>query len=216
MKTKIHTVYKTSEGIKVPGVTTITGQLDKPALIHWAWNLGKKGIDWRKFRDDKADIGTLAHDMVVCYLTGKEPDTSDYTANQINQAENCLLSFYEWEKGKNIDVILAEKPLVSDRFKYGGTPDIVAYVDNVPTLIDIKTGKAIYPEMVYQLSAYETLLEEVKTIYVDNAIILRIGRDETEGFEVKSFSEESRIVAFNLFSKLLDIYYLKKELKEAA
>ena len=31
-----HTVYKTADGIRVPGVTTVLGVLNKPALIKWA------------------------------------------------------------------------------------------------------------------------------------------------------------------------------------
>ena len=49
-KSKIHTVYKTKDGIRVPGVTTILGELAKPALIHWAWDLGIKNIDYRVHR----------------------------------------------------------------------------------------------------------------------------------------------------------------------
>ena len=87
MKDKIHTVYKLKNGKKVSGTTTVIGILAKPALIHWAWDLGTKGIDYRKFRDDKADIGTLAHYLIMCHLKGEQPDTSDYSKKQIDQAK---------------------------------------------------------------------------------------------------------------------------------
>ena len=212
-KTSIHTVYKTTDGQRVPGVTTITGQLDKPALVHWAWKLGKKGIDYKKFRDDKADIGTLAHALCIGYLLKQEVDTSDYTAKQIDSAENCLLSFYEWEKGKEIEILFAEEPLVSNKYRYGGTPDIVALIDGILTMPDIKTGKAIYPEMIYQLSGYKHLAKECEDVDVEKAMILRIGRDETEGFEVELYSDKSMKIAFKIFLNMLEVYYLKKELK---
>ena len=45
MKSKAHQRYKLADGTQVPGVTTITGQLNKPALIIWANRLGLQGID---------------------------------------------------------------------------------------------------------------------------------------------------------------------------
>lgn len=211
-KSKAHIRYKTKEGLLVPGVTTVTGILDKPALIYWAWDLGMKGIDYKKFKDDKADIGTLAHDMIICHLTEKQPCLDDYTKNQIDQAENALLSFLEWEKGKDIKVIHAEKPLVSEEFKYGGQFDIFASIDGIGTLLDIKTGKAIYPEMIIQLAAYDNLINEQINGVIQSAKILRVGRDETEGFEVRDFTDKLTS-GWKIFKHLLDIYKLRKELK---
>lgn len=212
MKTKAHQRYKTKDGTIVPGVTTITGILDKPALIYWAWDLGMKGIDYKKFKDDKADIGTLAHDMIICHLLGTTPNLDDYTKNQIGQAENALISFFEWENGKNIQVIHAEKALVSEEFKYGGQFDILAVIDGISTLLDIKTGKAIYPEMVIQLAAYDQLINEQINGVVKSAKILRVGRDETEGFDVRDFTDKLT-PAWRIFKHLLGIYQLRKELQ---
>lgn len=210
-KTKIHTVYKTADKKRVPGTTTITGQLAKPALVHWAWSLGCKGIDYKRFVDDKASIGTLAHAMVLSHLVGTEPCLKDYSQAQIDQAENCLLSYYEWEKGKVIEVIVAEEPLVSEAYRYGGTPDLVALVDGVPTLIDLKTGKGIYDEYALQLAAYEQLVTEDIGETLDARLILRIGRDEDEGFEVRTFSDKQIDRAWRQFRALLDFYWIGKE-----
>ena len=76
----------------MPGVTPILGILNKPALIVWANRLGLQGIDSTKYRDELADIGVLAHYLIMCDLTGETADVSDYSKNQIDQAENALLS----------------------------------------------------------------------------------------------------------------------------
>jgi hypothetical protein len=211
MKSKIHTIYKTSKNEKVPGVTTIVGLLDKSgALMHWAWECGKKGVDYRKFADDKAAQGTLAHDMILCHLSGTKPVLDDYTKNQIDAAENSFLSYLEWAKGKDIEPILLETQLVHDELMYGGTFDFYGYIDGVPTLMDFKTGKAIYsPEMEIQLSAYNALLDTPAIAWQ----ILRIGRDETEGFEVRQYTSNQMETAWAIFKNLLQIYYLKKSLK---
>ena len=186
------------------------GILNKPALVKWANNLGFQGIDSTKYRDAMADIGTLAHQMIVDYFNKVETDTTDYSKNQIDLAENCLISFWEWAKGHKIEVIKAEGQLVSSRYGYGGTIDCYCELDGVLTLLDFKTGKAIYPEMFYQLAAYSQLLVE-NWYPVLSARILRIGRDESEGFEERLITDTSK--HFELFKHCLAIHNLQKEIR---
>jgi len=208
-KVKSHKVYKDNDGVRLSGVTTIINSvLAKPALIYWAWDLGTKGIDFRKFRDDKAEIGTLSHYFIMCYLKNEEPDTDDYTKKQIDQAENSMLSFLEWEKNHPLKPIFIEKSLVSEKYKFGGTFDIFAEIIGENCLIDIKTGKRIYEEYFYQLAAYNLLLEEHEH-KVDSARILNIPRTEDESFQdqkVGSLEKEKEI-----FLHCLAIYNLRKQ-----
>jgi len=207
-RTKVHTVYKLN-GVRVPGVTTILGVLAKEALIHWAWDLGTKGIDYRKYRDVLADIGTLTHILVQCEFTGEKPDTSSFSKEQIDKAENCLISFYEWQKGHKIKPLLTEKALVS-RLGFGGTIDCLAMVDGAKTLLDFKTGKAIYDEYFYQLAAYNKLLQENGHPDVQNVRILRIGRDESEGFEERLIPVANLKAHWRIFASCLVIYKCRK------
>jgi hypothetical protein len=213
MKVKAHQRYKLKDGTIVPGATTILSVLNKPALVKWANNLGLQGIDSNKYRDEKAEIGTLAHYFVECELKGEEPDTSDYTKNQIDQAENALIKFYEWRKNNDLQVIGSELQLVSEKYKYGGTVDCYGILNSVPTLIDFKTSKAIYPEMLHQLAAYKQLLEE-NGYPVKKARILRIGRDETEGFE--ELLAGNLKLHWRIFKHCREIYELQKILKKEA
>jgi len=212
MKDKIHTVYKLKNGKKVPGVTTIISILAKPALIHWAWDLGTKGVDYRKFRDDKADIGSLAHYLIMCYLKKETPDTSDYSKKQIDQAENCIISFFEWKKMHSFEPILIESPLVSEKYKFGGTPDLLAKINGEYCLIDFKTGKGIYVnDMFPQLAAYSHLLQE-NNYKITNSRILRIGREESEGFEERLIQDIEPY--WEIFKNCLSIYNIRKRLRE--
>ena len=209
-KSKAHTIYKLEDGTKIPGVTTVLGILNKPALVIWANRLGLQGIDSTKYRDEMADIGTLSHKLILDYFNKVETDTSDYSANQIELAENCLLSFWAWEKEHKIEVVMAEVPMVSNVYKYGGTIDCYCKLDGKMTLLDFKTGKAIYPEMFYQLAAYQELLSETGAL-VENTRILRIGRDADEGFEEQLVDNLEK--QFEIFEHCLAIYNLKKEVK---
>jgi len=189
-RTKAHTIYKNAAGKRVPGVTTITGILNKPALVKWANNLGLEGIDSSKYVDEMAKIGTLAHYIVECHvretITGKEvaPDFSDATPNQIDLATNAVLKYFEWEKGHEIKYIATEMLLVSEKMQVGGQCDIYCVLDGKKTLIDLKTCKGIYPEQFTQVCAYAELLKENGHV-VEDVRILRIGRDESEGFDDK-------------------------------
>ena len=83
----------------------------------------------REYVDDKAQIGTLAHQMVQGYLEGNQTDFTGYSQEQISQAENALLSFYEWEKVQNIEIIEMETHLVSDEMLVGGTIDCLLHTE---------------------------------------------------------------------------------------
>ena len=72
--------------------------------------------------------------------------------------------------------------VVSDSLCVGGTLDIYAKVNDVPTVLDIKTSKACYSEQRTQVVAYKNLLLE-NGFDVTDCRVIRIGRDENEGFD---------------------------------
>ena len=209
-KSKAHQRYKTLDGTIVPGVTTITGLRAKPQLIPWANKLGLQGIDSSKYTDEKAEIGTIGHYLILCHLKNETPDLKEYSQTNIDKAENAFLKFLAWEKNHKLEPILTEGQLVSERLKFGGCVDFYGKVDGELALVDFKTGGAIYGEMFYQLAGYKLLLTEAGHI-VNNQRILRIGRTEDEGFEEKIKTDISR--EEKIFLDLLDVYYLEKELR---
>jgi len=194
-KAKRHTIYKNKDGVEVPGTTTVTGVLAKPALIIWANRLGLQGYEVEKWVDELADVGTLAHYLIECDLKKIPPDLSDYSPNQIDLAENAVLKFYEWQEQNKFKKIESELQLVSEKYQFGGTCDIYCELNGKKCLIDLKTSKAIFEEHYLQVAAYRQLLIE-NGYPVEVVRILRIGRDESEGFE-------DRIVPF------LDLYWEK-------
>jgi hypothetical protein len=208
--TRAHTRYYTSDKKLVPGATTVLALLNKPALVKWANNLGLQGIDSSKYVDSTAQIGTCAHLLVQCHLSGEEPDLSQFSPDTISQAENSLISFYEWEKSHTIKPILLEKAMVSDTYRYGGSIDCYAEIEGEPWLLDFKTGKAVYDEMAIQLAAYRNLLQE-HGYPVQGCRILRIGRSEDEGFDDKVFPAKFLDRQWQIFKHLAEIYWLKKE-----
>ena len=180
-KAKPHQRYYLKNGNLVPGVTTVLSVINKPALVPWANRLGLEGIKSSEYVDELADIGTLAHHLIQCHLTARAPDISDYTPQQVSLAENAVSSFQAWARGKAVETRQTEWPLVSETHRFGGTLYWYGTVNGRPTLIDFKTGRAIYDDHVYQIAAYHQLLIE-NGYEVDEVRVLQVGRSEDDGF----------------------------------
>ena len=209
-KVRSHQKYHTQDGSMVPGVTTILNVLAKPALVGWANRMGLQGIDTTKYVDSKAEIGTIAHYLIECDLRGEKPDLSEYAPIQVSTAENSFLKWLDWKSAHVLELLKGEEQLVSEQFRYGGTIDIYCKLDGVLTLIDIKTsGSGIWPEMRHQVAAYWQLLIE-NELPVSQVIIVRVGRDDKEGFQTETVGELEEHL--QLFLHTLEVYRLQKKL----
>jgi len=219
MPTKLdsHIVYKTYAGLRVPSVTTILDILAKPALIPWAYNLGKEGKDMRATQDSAMGTGTLLHYLIACHFKEEKPEQSyldEFSKSQHNYCDNCMLKFYEWTNGKRIVPLFIEKPLVSEVFQYGGTPDLVLEIDGLAVVLyDIKSSNGIYEDYWYQLAGYDGLLKEYteQFLLIDEYHILRFGKDESLDFEDKK--KTNLVEYWEVFRRLREIYEIQKQLR---
>lgn len=205
-----HPKPRFADGTTGPSVTGVLGELSKPALYRWNNIMGLKGIDTLKYVDEKAKAGTLAHAMILADLADIHPDWKEYEPYVIDQAENSFRKWLDYKKRHDIKPIFTEKPMVSEKYRYGGILDLYCNLDGVPALVDFKTSKAIYEEMWYQVSAYHWMLIEAG-LPVGECHILQIGRDETEGFNTQM--RKNLETEFEIFKHALGIYYAKRKLK---
>lgn len=215
---KAHTIYRTKDGTRVPSVTTLTGVMDKPALVKWANNLGLQGIDSTKYVDALATAGTLAHYMVECSVMGEERDPDymrEFSPIDVDRAETSLIKFEEWKAKHTIKLLGHEEELVSEVHKFGGKIDLLLELDGAVTLVDIKTAKALYgpgDDKWAQLAGYWVLCEEAGKCLA-NAAILRIGREPAEGFEyVEMPNVDAQIRRFFICQ---DLYKVQQELRKS-
>ena len=215
-KDRAHTRYyvtdeETGKKVRVPGVTTITGVLAKPALKYWANKIGLQGIDINSYVDTRANMGTCAHDMVEAFLLGQKPSLDEFSKVEIDVAENSVLSFFTAVDGVEYQVLDVEKQLVSDAFRYGGTCDIYWIYEGKYRLTDIKTGKAIYPDMWTQVAGYWNLLIE-NGYPVDEVSIVNIPRAEDEQFKHEVISHNNLMLQWERFKLCREIYQNAKVL----
>jgi hypothetical protein len=209
---KEHQKYFDKDGNQVYGVTTILSMLDKPALMFWAWNQGKAGLDLRKTKEKAADIGTLAHFLAECHLKGNEPDLDEFSKDNISKAENAFLAFLDWEKKSGLKLIDSELQLSCPTMPYGGTIDIYAEIGGKKCLCDLKTSKGIYPEMKIQMTAYAHLLEWHDRP-VEEIHLIRIDK-ENGNFEWHKYQPETLTNEWELFKLLCKAYPLYKKINK--
>lgn len=214
--------YPLADGTKAKGVTTILENLGWKGrgLVWWAFRLGQAHPDLKSPYEpveEAASIGTVVHRAVELLLHGLPEAEAErhirdnLTGEAVDQAENALLAFYQWRDGSRFEVTDTEVPLVSERYRYGGTLDIAAKVHGNRALIDIKTAADIYKDTWVQLAAYEQLWNEnhpedpIKAVYA-----LRFDK-EHGGFDHKYRTDLS--AAWRVFEALLTVENGRKKVK---
>lgn len=209
--------YKTADGKRCPGTTTITGRFkESGALIHWAWDLGMNGINYRDARDHAAGAGSTAHQMIDDRIHGHEyvrPD--DVDDDMMRLATAAFDNFVRWSDGIGMVVTHTEQPLVSELHRFGGTFDALVEVGGKPALLDFKTGKgtSCYVDTIYQLGAYKQLCVEVLGIEPVEAHVLKLSR-EAAAFAHYSFGADVLARGHDMFMRMREMYDLDKLCKK--
>ena len=207
-----HITYKNSKEQKIVGVTTALNVLAKPALIGWAYNKGIAGENLYE-KDESANVGTIVHARILGLFLGYEIDKYNISQQVWDWSENSIASFKEYIKGKIIKVILAETPLVSEEYQYGGTLDLLADVDDYLELWDFKSGTGIYESHIYQLSGLRQLLIENGYKPPQRVIPINIPKSPDDSFAIQSINANSLVDEFKIFINCVNTYYLQKQIK---
>jgi len=213
-KTRAHRQYKLADGTVVPGVTTvINSQLgwNKNALIAWARREALAGIDPTKVRDEAADVGTITHHLIECHIRNVPPHLEEYSRKNIDLAENGFIAFLDWEKANYLEYYIVEYPVVSEKHRFGGTIDVIGSKDGKLWLIDLKTGKGVYPDHIIQVAAYKYAFQEYTGKKIHKCNILHLGRDDGS-FQYHSLSNKKIRDGWRVFLHCKALYDLEKRL----
>jgi len=155
-------------------VTNVLKIIDKPALRYWFgqqvyWAIIKDGSlsekealssPWQTSGKAKAR-GTAVHNIVETWR-----ETGDLITDAPAEYRGYARGFEKWVKEYNASVLEHEKTVINKKEKYAGTLDLLTEIAGTRAIIDVKTGKGIYPESGLQLSAY---------LHCDNVEAERIG-----------------------------------------
>jgi hypothetical protein len=139
-------------GVWYPRVTSIVAIKAKPALYrYYAQMPGMRAADEAKERS--AEEGGRVHDAVEAVLKGHQPIVDEFTRPAVE-------AFTEFLRNTHVEPLLIEERLVSRAHGYAGTVDVVARINDVVGVLDIKTSKAIYRDYGMQTAAYAAALRE--------------------------------------------------------
>ena len=180
-----------------PSVTTVLGIVDKPLLIPWAtkkcaeyvaahWEAGKAydqpTIDatlkaaknrhkWLK--DEAADLGTKAHDLVERISKGQDVQTDGMD----ERIQNAVKAYREWWAEQTLVPVVTERRVASSAHGYAGTLDgVFEDPHGRLLLVDYKTSNAVYETYLLQVAAYAYGYAEQEGAEIDGAVIVRIGK----------------------------------------
>jgi hypothetical protein len=157
------------DGERIPGVTTVIGILDKPALVGWAaeqsasyavenWEAlaglplveRAKRIQNARFNTNRKAVvkGNRIHNLGEQLAHGRPVEVPLDIQPQVSAYARFLDA---WE----LETVATETPVCSTEWSYGGTFDLIGHSPRFGTaLMDIKTGKGVYSEVALQLNAY--------------------------------------------------------------
>jgi hypothetical protein len=149
----------------IPGThDPISRYMDKQRLMYWAHKQGRLGIPLNN--SAAINIGSAVHSMVEHDLL-EHPDsaiieTAHILADDehIAKAITAFNAYRVWQRNVQLQPIAVEEPLISERYQYGGTPDVVGYVNGRLALVDFKSAAEPYSDNLVALAAHANLWNE--------------------------------------------------------
>jgi len=143
-----------------PSVTTVLSFFPSEELKEWIRAVGKE--EAQRIASERAVIGRMIHYLILSkYSSNLKPPSirlpwkDDSWEDEVEHRSRLALAMYE-ELGLRINPQYVEHSFVTERYGYGGTPDLIA--DS--TLYEIKTSKQMYREHEIQVGAYWLMLRQ--------------------------------------------------------
>ena len=204
-------------GFRVPGVTDVTGMLDKPELTRWKTDLAARTGDrdaGKKQGQLAADRGTRVHDAALLLAQGKRVlgGPSD------SATDTCVANIAAWMKQHVAEVLLCEQPVYHRAYLYAGRPDLLCVIRGRQGvfLLDWKASgaKAVYPEWRLQLGAY-AICDEVRKVAGHRTVHAAVMLCDPTGDCTPHMHEvEDLRSAGNVFLHLLSVWNWRKSLTD--
>ena len=189
-------------------VTNILKVIAKPALRYWfggeVYNamiedpsLSRKealAAPWRKTKSAQ-ERGSAVHSLVETWKT------TGQVVGLTGPYREYALAFSKWLDATGANIKEHERTVVSKKYGYAGTLDAIVDINGKTLVMDVKTGKDLYPEVHLQLSAYRLALSE-QGVETDGTCALLLREDGTFKFEYGTDKSKGFLAALYLFREL--------------
>ena len=216
-------VYKRSDGVYYPSVTTILQYMPKNKFFdNWLKDVGHNA-DLILIKAGKE--GTQVHEAAEKLVLGEEVSwMDDFGKAKYSQIVwEMILKFYDFWTTHKPELISTEQFVWSDEHKYAGTADLVVKMDGEIWLLDLKTSNALHRSYDLQLAAYAKAMVEVKNQKIDRTGIIWLkantrsnskkeGDYQGKGWQIKVIDNID--YNFDLFQTIYKLYRLENPTTE--
>jgi len=132
--------------------------------------------------------------------------------NHLTLANTCFKAFRAWREQCRVRIIAQEVSIVSETHQYGGTPDLIALVNNTIGILDFKTSAkgVVYPDMKIAMAAHANLWNETcdPRMKIDTYHLITLPKDGGD-FKHHAFADLSR--EWEIFKGYRELWRLEKE-----
>tara|TARA_B110000503_G_scaffold53502_1_gene85956 strand:+ start:2454 stop:3236 length:783 start_codon:yes stop_codon:yes gene_type:complete len=216
-------VYKRSDGVYYPSVTTILQYMPKNKFFdNWLKDVGHNA-DLILIKAGKE--GTQVHEAAEKLVLGEEVSwMDDFGKAKYSQIVwEMILKFYDFWTTHKPELISTEQFVWSDEHKYAGTADLVVKMDGEIWLLDLKTSNALHRSYDLQLAAYAKAMVETKNQKIDRTGIIWLkantrsnskkeGVYQGKGWQIKVIDDID--YNFDLFQTIYKLYRLENPTTE--
>ena len=222
-----------------PSSTTILSILRKPAIEIWAVKttieyLGKRlnevingkielnsknayrilteaRQEHEKIKEKAASLGSDVHKIIELIFKSKV-SISDLLDSMDSESYPSVTAFLNWKNLHDIVPLGNEEIVYHEELGYAGTLDFRCKMNEERYIVDFKTSKRIYPEMLLQLASYKNAYEHLHPKDRGYKVgILRLDK-KSGNFEWRCWDEETVSIAWNAFKHLVKYYHEVRKL----
>lgn len=219
----------------LPSITSILQCLQKYALIQWAANCAVEDLQSRwpesfdgwseeryemffaeargahlRIADEAKDKGTDLHSLAELYFT----DIAEHEKQMCEADEmtvKIMANLVKFCKKHQVKPYLVEEKVYGDG--YAGRFDLLCYLYDRFTLIDIKKSSGYYPEYGLQLAANKLAWDNAEPDHkIEEMGIIRLDT-KTGGVNYKSYTDQYDSLA-KAFIALKDFYWAANDLEK--
>ena len=173
-----HTYNHDKRGV-IPNATGVCKVMAKPHLIPWAAKVASEHwaeaiepgeaydeiqlmkifedakVAYDIYSGERRGIGNVVHDWAEKMALWEMGKLNKPRIPVNPDAKKGCQAWKQWRDKHKVQWVCAERVAFNEDENYIGTIDGLALVDEVPRIIDYKTGKGIWPEAGIQCAAYQ-------------------------------------------------------------
>jgi len=165
------------------GYPSVTQVLDVLRKIGLEFGFKVNTLDFITKASEKGKlIGTQIHEAIEAHIEEREVKVQTQYPDEVM---NALKSFMLFKKEHpEFKLQKSELALTSELYHYNGTLDCSGSKDDIPIILDWKSGEKkkedkpkVFPEYKYQVSAYVKAYNEIKKSNIEKAAIVVFAKD---------------------------------------